>query len=410
VIGVTCGRALVLGVFAIGCGGVLVGGCGSTYHPDEAQGAADASADGGATSEGGAGDASDGSACGADLSVDPKNCGRCGHDCLGGACESGKCQGVQLAAPGGPLRHILLAGSSIFVSTSTRLVSEVSGLFRVPSGGGAPEQYAPQRHAEAMGVIGETLYYAVNESSPNPTGDLGGLYSCPLAGPAPCTPTLIVALDFPRALAVDRGRVFYNETNSSALMVYAPPGPPTVFRTGTDGAVGLANNIYVDGDAAFVTASALGPPFPQSASVIELPLAGGQANAFSYVGPLAHEGTLFGTPDSLYFTAFEYTGATSGVVRRLPRGSGTPCDVGGSQQARPYGLHVDDRNVYWSNQGTGAALPFSNGSLAYCEKTGCCSTPTTLWKGAPQPTAITGDDTAIYFATYGGSIWKIAKP
>jgi len=31
-------------------------------------------------------------ACSADRLRDPKNCGSCGHDCLGGACQSGRCQ------------------------------------------------------------------------------------------------------------------------------------------------------------------------------------------------------------------------------------------------------------------------------------------------------------------------------
>lgn len=31
------------------------------------------------------------------LSTDPKNCGACGHDCLGGTCTAGRCQPVKLA-------------------------------------------------------------------------------------------------------------------------------------------------------------------------------------------------------------------------------------------------------------------------------------------------------------------------
>jgi hypothetical protein len=35
-----------------------------------------------------------------DTSSDPKNCGRCGHDCLGGACSGGHCAPVELARSG----------------------------------------------------------------------------------------------------------------------------------------------------------------------------------------------------------------------------------------------------------------------------------------------------------------------
>src|SRR5437764_9527129 len=34
--------------------------------------------------------------CSADVHVDPRNCGSCGHDCHGGACAAGVCQPVTL--------------------------------------------------------------------------------------------------------------------------------------------------------------------------------------------------------------------------------------------------------------------------------------------------------------------------
>lgn len=73
--------------------------------------------------------------------------------------------------------------------------------------------------------------------------DVSGLYSCPLAGPAPCVPTLIAAANLPTAITVDKGRVFSNERGNASLMVYAPPGPPTVFRSDATSATGLANCI-----------------------------------------------------------------------------------------------------------------------------------------------------------------------
>lgn len=41
--------------------------------------------------------AADGGTCEAHLASDSSNCGRCGHDCLGGACKGGVCQPVTLA-------------------------------------------------------------------------------------------------------------------------------------------------------------------------------------------------------------------------------------------------------------------------------------------------------------------------
>src|SRR5580700_8934554 len=36
--------------------------------------------------------------CVAEVGTDPHNCGRCGHDCLGGACAGGACEAVVLYA------------------------------------------------------------------------------------------------------------------------------------------------------------------------------------------------------------------------------------------------------------------------------------------------------------------------
>lgn len=402
-------RTRTLALLATATATATAAACVGSYHPDTTAGV-DASSEDTPTTDATTDSVVEAGTCAADLATDPKNCGRCGHDCREGACQSGLCAGVQLAATGGPLRHILLADSSIFVSTITLSAVDVSGLFRVPKAGGTPERYAPNLHAEAMATLGDTLYFLVNEPAPNPTGETGGLYSCPLAGPAPCVPTLVAASNLPTAITVDKGRVFYNERGSEALMVYAPPGPPTTFRTSSTGSVGLASNLYIDGDDAFFSLTALTAFPPQKARVFELPPDGGQLDTYAFTSGRAADGRLVGTPDALFFTAYDYAGTTAGVMRRIPRGSASPCDLGGNLNERPYGLFVDATNVYWANQGAGAALPYANGSITFCETTSCCVKPTTLWKGAPQPTDITGDADAIYFVTYGGSIWKVAKP
>lgn len=385
--------------------------CGGSYQPDDTAPSGDASSDGtlavDATPTEAAAEANP---CGAALDSDPRNCGRCGHDCLGGACDAGRCAAVGLATPGGPLRHIVLAGANVFVSTLSTLTTQTRGLWRLPKAGGAAERYVPFAQAEAMAVLGDTLYFTVSEPAPNTAGDTGGIYSCPVAGPAPCQPTLVAAVNLPSAITVDQGRVFYDGRDTGSVMVYAPPGPPTPFRSFPQNAVGLAANLFVDGTAAFFTATFLAPPPPGRALVFELTAAGGQLSTYGWESPKAYEGRLTGNAAALFFTAYDFGAATDGVVRRIPRSGGFPCDLGGKATARPFGLHVDASRVYWSNQGTGAERPFSNGSIVSCEVTGCCTAATPLWAGVQQPTDITGDADAIYFVTYDGSVWKIAKP
>lgn len=88
---------VAIGVALAGCS--LIGGISDRY---EAPTAKDEGTGGsaGRTSTGGSSGASgiSGSSghCSASTNTDPKNCGRCGHDCIGGQCQSGQCQPITL--------------------------------------------------------------------------------------------------------------------------------------------------------------------------------------------------------------------------------------------------------------------------------------------------------------------------
>lgn len=76
----------------------------------------DASASDAATKDGG--DAGDASACG-DTSNDPKNCGGCGHDCLGTSCVAGVCS-PELVAEVGFTDLLGVSGQDLVVVAATR--------------------------------------------------------------------------------------------------------------------------------------------------------------------------------------------------------------------------------------------------------------------------------------------------
>ena len=61
-----------------------------------------------AGNEGGAG------TCGADVSSDAKNCGRCGHDCLGTGCVAGLCQPALLATASSAVHSLRVQGTSLY--------------------------------------------------------------------------------------------------------------------------------------------------------------------------------------------------------------------------------------------------------------------------------------------------------
>lgn len=94
-VGLRCVHAIVLAACAgaaVAGGATSLGACGETLPaaPAPSDASTDASTD--------PPDSVDATpdACVADAASDPKNCGRCGHDCLGGLCVSGKCAAVPL--------------------------------------------------------------------------------------------------------------------------------------------------------------------------------------------------------------------------------------------------------------------------------------------------------------------------
>lgn len=362
----------------------------------------------GSTTDGPAGDGGVDGSCKADFLTDKKHCGRCGHDCFGGACNAGKCEAIELASiTDAPLYDVVASAQHVFMATALQLTTQVGGIWRVPKNGGAPEAYVTLRYARAMAVLGDLLYFVVADSPANGATDTGGLYSCPLAGASPCVPKLLSASTNPRAIAIDKGTIFYGDNLAGkGLMAYAPPAAPTVFRTD----FGFSGNYFVDGTAAFYTTVIFNNP--QRAKVFQILPDGSVDETYFYENPKASDGVLRGTPTTLFFTGYNYLGTAGGIVRRIPRAGGPPpCDYGGATNKRPYGLAIDATHIYWTNMGEGAAEPYTGGSLVRCELAGCCATPDVMWTGEGQPTAVTADADAVYFTTKAkGSLWKIAKP
>jgi hypothetical protein len=351
----------------------------------------------------------DAAGCG-DTLIDPHNCGRCGHDCLGGTCTASRCDALALGAvPLAPLDDIVVAGSQLFVASVTANTSQAGGVWRLSTTGGLVERYSDMGLAHEVAVLGDTLYILVRDLAYDGAGQTGGLYACPTLGAAPCAPQLVAPADLAVGLFASGDAVYYAESGltNQRVMRAVPPAAPAVFRAST------ADSLWADGTAIFgiATSSVLGhytPPF--STKLRELGPSGDTTLAV-YTSQSAVAGRLTGTTDAIFFTAYD-SAAEGGVVRRSPRTNASlPCDYGGTKNARPYGIVGDVARVYWTNQGGGAAAPYTAGTVASCPVAGCCASPEILWAGGGQPAGLTADADALYFVTYAtGVVFKLAKP
>jgi hypothetical protein len=411
-------RARTVFVFAVGgallgCG-ALIGVRDDVFFDESAEGGASSS---GASSSGAAsssGNPGDGGAdapitCNADLQTSKEHCGRCGHGCGGGECTAGKCQPVQLSSVAlAPFNFIAEYGDHVYVSTLITLTTQAGGLWRIPKSGGAAEPYVTLRYAGNMRVLGDKLFFVV-EDSPGDGGpdQTGGLYFCLLSGPSPCQPSRITSANEPAGIAVDGTRVIFTDddvgqrifdTANSQFSVLVPNGGRHLF---VDGTTGFYNFTYQpSGSTQYAYTYEVLPD-----ASVEL--------RHEYVTTEANAGTLAGNKDYVFITAYDWVGAlTGGVVHRHPRtGGGLPCDYGGTTNKRPYGVTIDTQRIFWTNQGIGSTEPFTGGSVNTCELAGCCAQSEVLWTGDGQPSAITNDANFLYWVTEKSSgVWKVAKP
>src|SRR5262249_8745705 len=114
-----------------------------------------------------------------DLETDPHHCGRCGHDCLGGACAAGKCQPHAMVTTGHP--QFLAVGATDVYYTAR----DNESVLRLGKDGCSPQTVcrSPRRRTEELQIDATNAYFAFR--TPSDAGALGGIGSCPLSGGAP---------------------------------------------------------------------------------------------------------------------------------------------------------------------------------------------------------------------------------
>ena len=379
-------------------------------------------------------------ACGASGSpytlYDPHNCGTCGHDCLGGACDTGVC----VPLPAGVLASGLIAPVSVAVdATNVYWLSEgnytailapsaslgtvqllkcaKSGCNNTPTvlATGFVDPLMSRDRLDGIESDGKDVYWAASNS----------ILACSVNG---CG-------NQPRriASASNGGSTppwFFDSWNIAvnATSVYAG-SPADVFSCPTTGCtpddgggpnalwMGNATGVAIDATNAYwlsygaVLSCALGgcngtPSLltsPAPSGVAAGQIAVDQANVYWNLGVAS----AFGPPDPTLAPGYavEQPNGPSGnaEILRCAKGgcNGQPGFIVKGLVA-PMALATDGINVYFTDLGIDRSTNTTNtGRVAKCPVAGCSDNGTTIADKLENPRGIAVDGTSIYWADFG---------
>jgi hypothetical protein len=390
---------------------LALGGCNALLDVKDIYLAADGP-DGAAGADGGDGQAivdaarSDGGEagpCSTDLMTDALNCGRCGHDCVGGKCMAGQCRPVTLASGLSNPNGIALGGTDVYVTTYSS-----NAVLTVPKAGGAVAVLATNQTA-AMGVAldNDTLYWANNDFAFNDAGYLGGVWKCTL--PACATRTLVRPADYGSYPVIRSGTLFYNAVNVGEIDRSALDGT---------GQIALATNVNqpfafaVDDTHLYFTSI--------EASLNRVLIDGGNANNPQAIGASDAPVGFVTLDDTRVYWAYTTAQKVSHVSSAPKDGGGDEIEYGAPvDNVVPLGVAVDATYLYWSTAGVYDAMgvPAGDGKVFACPKAGCAGAPALLLASANSGAGpMAQDDKAVYWVEYGeytkpnGRVCKVAKP
>jgi hypothetical protein len=312
--------------------------------------------------------------CNVQFTVDPKNCGACGHDCRGGPCLGGACQPILVASQQSAPAFIAVDDTGVYWTNSgdgtvMRSNKDGTGQLKIASGQDTPW---------VIRVRKGRVYWGDDD-----TGGFVG--SAPAAGGGPVL-NMTGPQPSPRGLDVDDQYVYFDTEDTDAgtfQRVQLDGGGLTVIASQQ----GSPKDVIVTPTAVFWSNAADG-------TIMRYDVAGGTFAPFvkNLVNPfgMGWDGTF------IYWTCHV---ADAGCVGRVAM-DGSQKTILASGQQLPRAIAVDATYMYFTDEGDGTVrrVPSGGGQLE------------TLASGQVQPWGIAIDDEFVYWAAKGaGTILKVAK-
>jgi hypothetical protein len=324
-----------------------------------------------------------------ETSSDPKNCGHCGHDCLGATCEDGTCQPVTLAAGLSELTEMAVDSTSVYWTGSPDIQTGKASVMKVGLDGGTPVMLASGQDGPRGIAVDATSVYWVNSLSHT-------VMRIAIGGGTP----QILASDsgLLDRIVVDAASVYWSAVSRPGVMKVAIGGGGSselnVTRSTVADGVTVMPSMWGSPSGLALAANKLywsAVAYPNGLQLVKLETLGGTATTLAQIQTFPS--AIAADATSVYWVN------SAGEVLKVALDGGTPITLA-SGQGGPLGIAIDATNIYWT--------AFYDQTVMKIAIDG--GTPITLASGQAGPRSIVVDQTSVYWLNRsGGTVMKVAK-
>lgn len=321
------------------------------------------------------------------LQTDKANCGRCGHDCLGGDCAAGVCKPVRISPESRVFGLALLDDKVYFTGNGSQ------SIYRMKKDGTEATKIAASSTPWGIAVDKDAVYWVNNTfgAGADAGASAGALFECKHSGGCGPNGTHLAEASTPVDVAVFGNRLYFTESSGVSVTAYTKGG-----ATQSIASVGSPFKLATDGTHVYYLSGA--------SSLYRVPVAGGTAEAVGGApGDLIGGGVFVGN-GRVFWTSMSASGP--GTVRSASTATITDQIGYANEGVQPFCITADAKNVYW---GTLGAKDTITGAVYSCPLTGCTK-PTVLMSDLDRVEDVEVDDTGIYVALYTGGVFRLAKP